>query len=60
MIFIVVRTLRNIVRAFSSNNSGKTESRFKKKEQQSSIKKEDIIEAEFEDITKSESDKSKE
>jgi ATP-dependent Zn protease len=57
LFLLVLRIVKNIFNAFKTSGSNKQQSQFRKRDQHSKIDKKDIIDAEFEDVTESESEK---
>ncbi|MBM4171779.1 MAG: hypothetical protein FJ214_07935 [Ignavibacteria bacterium] len=57
LFFLVLRIVKNIVNAFKISDDKKKQSQFRKRDHNSKIDKKDIIEAEFEDVSESESEK---
>jgi hypothetical protein len=60
LFYLVIRTAKNIFKLFTSNkNSEKLKSTFKPYKSKYNIRKEDVIDAEYEDLTNRGTDNSK-
>ncbi|MEW6508591.1 MAG: hypothetical protein AB1432_12700 [Bacteroidota bacterium] len=60
LFYLVIRTAKNIINLFTSNrNSEKLKSTFKPYKSKYNIRKEDVIDAEYEDLTNRGTDNSK-